>query len=51
MDSRNVKVATSREALLERPPPMGTDETITALKPGTLPKTAFKERNIVLLTK
>ena len=36
--SRNVWVATSREAELETPPPMGTDEAITASKPVTTPE-------------
>ena len=36
-DSRNVNVATSRDAELDRPPPSGTDETTTASKEGSWP--------------
>ena len=35
--SRKVYVATSREALLDRPPPSGTDVVTTASKPLMLP--------------
>jgi len=46
MPSRNVNVETSSDALLESPPPRGTDVSITASNPGTSPENNHPENSL-----